>query len=72
MPDTNGVGCAFANGGFSEANETWLPIADTHLERAGLQEAERPHSIDNELASFLAWRKTQPAMMSSNHVRHFR
>ena len=56
------------NGGFSDANETWLPIAEAHLERAGLQEAERPDSIYKALASFLAWRKTQPALMSANQM----
>ena len=54
------------NGGFSNANDTWLPVAAAHLKRAGLDEAKRPNSVYNTFAEFLAWRKTQPAFMSAN------
>ena len=56
------------NGGFSAANETWLPIAKSHLARAGLDEAARPNSVYNAFAKFLAWRKQQPAMMHANQI----
>ena len=56
------------NGGFSNANSTWLPIAEAHLRRAGLDEAGRPASIYNAFAAFLKWRKEQPAMMSANEM----
>ena len=56
------------HGGFSDANDTWLPISEAHLGRAGLDEAERPQSNYNKLAAFLAWRKEQPAMMEANHM----
>ncbi len=54
------------NGGFSNANSTWLPVAESHLERAALDEAERPESIYNEFSKFLKWRKKQAAIMSAN------
>ena len=56
------------NGGFSSANDTWLPIANAHLARAGLDEAARPGSNYNQIAAFLAWRKNQPAMMTANQM----
>jgi len=55
-------------GGFSSASQTWLPIAHTHLERAGLDAAENEHSIYRQFASFLAWRKAQPAFMTANQM----
>jgi len=55
-----------ANGGFSTANDTWLPIATNHLKRAGLDEAARDASVYNAYAAFLKWRKQQPAMMEAN------
>ena len=57
-----------SNGGFSKANSTWLPIDENHLQRAGLDEAERDGSVYNEFASFLKWRKDQPAFMSDNTI----
>lgn len=56
------------NGGFSNANETWLPVAEAHLSRAGLDEAEKDSSVYNQMAAFLKWRKSQPAMMSANQM----
>ena len=55
-----------SNGGFSKANVTWLPVADDHLQRAALDEAERPDSVYNAFAAFLRWRRNQPAIMRSN------
>ena len=54
------------NGGFSKANSTWLPIAECHLQRAALDEADRKDSIYNQYAEFLNWRKQQPAFMQAN------
>lgn len=55
-----------SNGGFSSAIGTWLPIAKSHLERAGLDEAERKGSVYNEYSAFLKWRKQQSALMNAN------
>ena len=55
-------------GGFTNANETWLPIAKNHLNRAGLDEAARDGSIYNSFATFLKWRKDQPAFMQANSM----
>ena len=54
--------------GFSDANQTWLPIAKSHMERAALDEAVRPHSVYKDFSAFLAWRKTQPALMQANQM----
>ncbi len=56
------------NGGFSRANDTWLPIAKCHLERAGLDEARREGSVYNEFSAFLSWRRQQPAFMAANTI----
>lgn len=56
------------SGGFSDANETWLPLSKPHLERAGLDQAAKPGSVYNELRAFLKWRKDQPAMMDANTI----
>lgn len=53
-------------GGFSNANQTWLPIAKTHLARAGLDEVKRGKSVYNQYAAFLKWRKDQPALIQAN------
>ncbi|MBX2885684.1 MAG: hypothetical protein KTR32_37355 [Granulosicoccus sp.] len=57
-----------SNGEFSNANSTWLPIAESHLDRAALDEVARHGSIYNSFAEFLRWRKTQPAMMHANNM----
>ena len=54
------------NGEFSDAENTWLPIDQRHLKRAGLDEAARSDSIYNQFAQFLNWRKAQPAFMTAN------
>ena len=53
-------------GDFSTADKTWLPISKEHLERAGIDEMNRPESVYNQFSSFLKWRKTQPAIMAAN------
>ena len=54
------------NGGFSNADKTWLPIANSHLDRPALTEAQRETSVYNAFAAFLKWRKGQPAFMQGN------
>ena len=56
------------NGGFSEANETWLPIGKKHLKKAALQEVKRSDSIYNSFSHFLMWRKKQPAFVEANKM----
>ena len=56
------------NGGFSNANKTWLPVAEVHKSRAGLDEAKRSGSVYNQFSKFLKWRKEQPAFMSANEM----
>ena len=56
------------NGGFSNANKTWLPIAEAHLTRAGLDEAKRANSVYTQFSEFLKWRKNQPAFMAANEM----
>ncbi|MBR35498.1 MAG: alpha-glucosidase, partial [Rhodobacteraceae bacterium] len=55
-------------GGFTSANESWLPISKSHLEKAGLDMAKNEGSIYNKFSSFLKWRKQQPAMMTANNM----
>jgi len=57
-----------SNGGFTQANTTWLPISQRHLARAGLDEAARPGSVYGQFAEFLAWRKAQPALVEANQM----
>ena len=53
---------AAVNGGFSQAN-TWLPVAAEHLPKAvDMQDADK-NSVLNAYRKFLAWRKTQPALL---------
>ncbi len=56
------------HGGFSVGNETWLPVADAHLPRAGLDATENANSIYTQFAQFLKWRKTQPAFTHANKM----
>ncbi len=56
------------NGGFSNANSTWLPIAEGHLKRAGLEEASKPASIYQKYSNFLKWRRAQPAFTHANEM----
>ena len=56
------------NGGFTEANQTWLPIGKQHYKRDALGEAKKEGSIYNSFSRFLAWRKKQPAFMDANNM----
>ena len=53
-------------GGFTSANQSWLPIAEVHLEKAALEMAKNTKSIYSKFSKFLQWRKKQPAMMHAN------
>jgi alpha-glucosidase len=53
-------------GGFTSANQSWLPIAKAHLGKAGLDMANNNKSIYSKFSKFLKWRKKQPAMMQAN------
>lgn len=56
------------NGGFTTAEEPWLPVAKGHLQRAGLDQVARPGSVYNQLSEFLDWRKHQPALTEANKM----
>ena len=56
------------NGGFSNANQTWLPVANAHKARPGLSEMKRDGSVYNDFAAFLEWRKSQAAFMTANEM----
>ena len=56
------------NGGFSSADNTWLPVMENHLKKSGLSQAGKPGSIYYEFSSFLKWRKKQPALMEANEM----
>ncbi len=56
------------NGGFSNANKTWLPVSEAHLDHAGLDAAEDKTSLYHQLKQFLTWRKAQDAFMTSNQM----
>ena len=54
--------------GFSEASKTWLPIAEKHIQRSGIDEAARSGSVYDQFSKFLAWRAKQPAMVHANSM----
>ena len=56
------------NGGFSDANKTWLPIGKKHLKKAALEKVKNDGSTYNKFAQFLSWRKKQPAFMQANEM----
>ena len=53
-------------GGFTSGNQSWLPIAEPHLEKAALEMAINTKSVYSKFSKFLKWRKKQPAMMHAN------
>ena len=55
-------------GGFTRSNQSWLPIAKAHLEKAGLDMAKNAGSIYQKFSNFLKWRRKQPAMMTANNM----
>lgn len=54
------------NAGFSEADETWLPIQDDHKERAVSVQESQPDSVLNFFRQLLQWRKTQDDLQIGN------
>lgn len=54
------------NAGFSTAEDTWLPIPDTHLHMAADRQHDEPDSMLNFTRSFLKWRKTQIALLKGD------
>ena len=55
-------------GGFTSANQSWLPIAEPHLKKAALEMAKNTKSVYSKFSKFLKWRKKQPAMMRANNM----
>jgi len=52
--------------GFSTADETWLPVPDTHIHLAADTQDADPSSTLNFTRAFLRWRKTVPALMEGS------
>src|SRR5262249_9392233 len=52
---------AGAHGGFSTVRP-WLPLPAEHLALAADRQSANPGSLLNAYRSFLAWRRTQPAL----------
>ena len=51
------------NGGFSTAQKTWLPVPTEHLSRAVDRQKGAQGSVMEHYRTFLAFRKTQPALI---------
>lgn len=49
--------------GFSTADETWLPVPDTHKAMAVSAQENDPGSVLNFTRAFLQWRKQTPALI---------
>ena len=49
--------------GFSQAPQTWLPVAVEHKQRAVNLQQLNPQSILNHYRNFYQWRKQQPALL---------
>ena len=57
MPWTDAPGAGFS------AGEPWLPVPQAHRARNAEVQARDPGSVLNAARAFLAWRKTQPALV---------
>ncbi|MGB1441210.1 MAG: alpha-glucosidase, partial [Candidatus Puniceispirillaceae bacterium] len=55
-------------GGFSDAEDIWLPQGEGHFARAALEQAATAESVYHQFSAFLHWRKSQPAMMQANYM----
>lgn len=51
-----------ATGGFSTSKKPWLPIPQSHRERAVAVQEKRSDSVLARTRAFLRWRKDQPAL----------
>lgn len=49
--------------GFSGADKTWLPLAETHRALAADVQQQQPHSVLAHYRTFLRWRKTMPVLI---------
>ena len=56
------------HGGFSDAEDIWLPQGEGHFARAALEQAATVESVYQQFSAFLHWRKSQPAMMQANYM----
>jgi alpha-glucosidase len=54
-----------AQAGFSDA-KPWLPVADTHAWRSVAAQQTDPASVLNAVRAFLAWRRTQAALVEGD------
>lgn len=52
--------------GFSNREDTWLPIPDAHRPRAVNAQTEDPSSLLNTWRRLLHWRRRQPALMQGS------
>ena len=52
--------------GFSDLEDTWLPIPDSHRPRAVDAQNEDPSSLLNTWRRLLHWRRRQPALMQGD------
>jgi alpha-glucosidase len=53
------------NAGFSEA-QSWLPVAEEHIEKNVELQQKDPHSVLNFYKKFLAWRATQSSLIEGD------
>lgn len=56
--------------GFSEADETWLPVPNEHQELAVDRQEQDENSVLNFSREFLRWRKKQPALITGGIEFH--
>jgi alpha-glucosidase len=54
------------NAGFTHAPKPWLPIPQSHRERAVNLHDKDPNSLLNTWRRFMHWRKQQPALMTGD------
>ncbi|MEM9469905.1 MAG: alpha-glucosidase [Pseudomonadota bacterium] len=52
--------------GFSDAEDTWLPIPEDHQKRAITHQLDDENSVLNFTKNFLKWRKTKSALQLGN------
>ncbi len=52
------------HGGFTTAPQPWLPVPEEHLPLAVDRQEADPDSLLQAVRAFLAWRKTQPALLT--------